>query len=392
MSVQVVADDVVAAAVDAAVSSLLVDKDVTEIAAVEGGLIEVVRRGRRERLQVLVEGELFALLRERCGGGPHLARLSGGVRLVAAVLVDGRIALSLSKPAPTDARLEHLVEEGVLPAGVDGELLAAVLEGGGVAVIGPARAARARVVVAVARALSPLLRIVSLSEDVPVGCVPGPAGVDVEARAATAVLLGADVLVALDLTPAEACALARAVLPVPVVAAVRCASMAALQSAFGELSVRGLFALSAVLGLAPDGRPRLVEIHGAAGEAMPPSAIAVAPTTTTTTVEPSGAVTRRSDPPSTTTTIDVPALPDAPPADWASSSADDDPGWELGSMTGEPAPAGSFDAALQAASKRPAYTPRPPPAHPQTPFLKGTGGLTLDPPEAAGAGRDDDER
>jgi hypothetical protein len=333
---------------------------------------------------------------------------------VAAILVDGRVALSLSKPAPTDARLEHLVEEGVLPGGVDGELVAAVLEGGGVAVIGPARAARARVVVAVARALSPLLRIVSLSEDVPAGCVPGPAscrtpapgGVDVDARAATAVLLGADVLVALDLTPAEARGLARAALPVPVVAAVRCASMAALQAAFGEASVRSVFALTAVLGLAPDGRPRLVELHGAAGEAMPPSAITPAPTTTTTTpttttaagAEPSASVARREA--STTTTIDVPALADAPPADWASSDADDDPGWELGSMSNGPAAAGSFDAALQAAAKRPAYTPRPPAAHPQTrslsggtpsPDLKGTGGLTLDPPEPAAGARDDDE-
>ncbi len=379
MKIMVTADDDVAAAVDAAVSSLLVDKDISEVAAVEGGLIEVVRRGRRERLQALLEGPLFSLLRERCEHAPYGARLPGGVRLVAASLVDGRIALSLQKPAPSDARLEHLVEEAVLPAGVDGELVAAVLEGGGVAVLGPARAARARVVVAVARALSPLLRIVSLSDDLPAGCMPRPVGDDVDARAATAVLLGADVLVALELTPAEACALARAALPVPVVAAVACASMAALQSAFGALSVRSLFALSAVLGLAPDGRPRLVELHGAAGEPMPPSAIAAPPIAAAparTRVEPSNATPAA---PTVAQTIDViPVLADAPPAEWASSDVDDDPGWELGSLSGAPPAAGSFDAALQAVSKRPGFTPRPPSAHPQ--FLKGTGGLTFEPP------------
>ena len=59
------ADADLGAAVDGVLASLLADKDVAEIAAVEGGLIEVIRRGRRERLQALLEGPLFALLRER---------------------------------------------------------------------------------------------------------------------------------------------------------------------------------------------------------------------------------------------------------------------------------------------------------------------------------------
>ena len=40
------------AAVDDALGAVLGDKDVSEITAVEGGLLEVVRRGRRERLQL----------------------------------------------------------------------------------------------------------------------------------------------------------------------------------------------------------------------------------------------------------------------------------------------------------------------------------------------------
>ena len=401
-------DDTVAAAVDAALSSLLADKDVSEVGAVEGGLIEVMRRGRRERLPTLLEGPLFALLRER-GDLPYVACLAGGVRIVVAALVDGRLALSVAKPAPTDARLEHLVEEGVLPAGVDGELVAAVLEGGGVGVLGPARSARARIVVAVVRTLSPLLRMVSLSPEVPTGCLPSPVGVDLAARAQTALLLGADVLVSLDLSAADACALAKAGLPVPVLAAVRVSSMAALQAAFalhGDISVRSVFALSAVVGLAPDGRPRLVELHGAAAEPVAPAAIAPAsqplsPSLATheerhrDVMRSEPAPPRRGERMMATSTIDVlPALADAPPADWASSDANDDPGWELGPLSTEAPTPGSFEAALQVAAQKAGTTPRPASAHPQalsmgqqtfssTPSLKGTGGLTLEPPGGA---------
>jgi hypothetical protein len=84
---------------------------------------------------------------------------------------------------------------------------------------------------------------------------------------------------------------------------------------------------------------------------------------------------------------------EAPPAEWASEDIDDDPGWELGpvgassSAPSSPPQPGSFDAALQAAAKRPTFAPKAPPLHPQTAALRGTGGLTLEPP----GGRGDDD-
>jgi len=89
---------------------------------------------------------------------------------------------------------------------------------------------------------------------------------------------------------------------------------------------------------------------------------------------------------------DVPvALGEAPPADWASADADDDPGWELGSLARDGdggLAAGAFDAALAAAAKRPSFAPRAPSPHPAMHALRGTGGLTLEPP--SGPGSDDD--
>jgi hypothetical protein len=86
----------------------------------------------------------------------------------------------------------------------------------------------------------------------------------------------------------------------------------------------------------------------------------------------------------------------APPAEWASEDIDDDPGWELGpvgassSATSSPPAPGTFDAALQAVSKRPTFAPKAPPPHPQAAALRGTGGLTFEPP-AGGRGDGDDD-
>jgi hypothetical protein len=81
-------------------------------------------------------------------------------------------------------------------------------------------------------------------------------------------------------------------------------------------------------------------------------------------------------------------LGEAPPADWASADAEDDPGWELGSLAagGEPPAPGSFDAALAVAAKRPTYAPRAPAAHPAMHALRGTGGLTFEPPPGGPSG------
>ena len=116
-----------ATATAAALGALLLDKDVSGVDVVEGGLPELVRRGRRERLQLLVEGPLFAVLRER-GAENALFEvdLPGGVHLAAGPLLDGRVALSVRRAAPTAVSLSHLVEEGLVPVGVPDELGAAL--------------------------------------------------------------------------------------------------------------------------------------------------------------------------------------------------------------------------------------------------------------------------
>ena len=211
-----VADTELHEAFASALGLLLDDKDVASVDVVEGGLPEVVRRGRRERLHVLVEGPLFQVLRERgVTEQPLSTRLAGpggGAVVVAAPLRDGRIAVSVRRPEPTDALLSLIVEEGVIPAGVDDELVAAVWQGTGVIVLGPARAARHRVAIAIARAVGTQLRIVALGDDVPAGGWPAPRVDDIVERARIACALGADVLFALDVSAAEAVRLQQAAL------------------------------------------------------------------------------------------------------------------------------------------------------------------------------------
>jgi hypothetical protein len=397
-----------ALAVEAAFGPLLGDVDVGEVGAVEGGLVELVRHGRRERLQVLAQGALFSLLRERGAEVDVVhARLPGGHKLVAAPLADGRVAVAVHKPVPADVRFERLVQEGLLPPGVDAELVAAVLQGKGIAVVGPSRSGRARLAAAVARAVAATVRCTSLCDDVPAGCTPAPGIPHLVARARTAVALGADVVVAVELSVREAADLAANTPGAPLVASVAAPSVDVVVAAVGEKAWAALCPLCAVVGFSPDGRARLLELHGGgdgdddgdtAAAAPPPGAAPTLVTTAATPTLPS------SSPPSRTRAASEPAPPatsdetavslgEAPPADWASADADDDPGWELGSLASgnaslPPSSSTSFDAALSAAAKRPSFSPRAPSAHPAMHALRGTGGLTFEPP--SGPDVDDD--
>jgi hypothetical protein len=397
--------DAIAGAVAEALGALVADKDTSQVDVVEGGLPEVVRRGRRERLSALIEGPLFEVLRD-AGASTTLLQLPlpGGVQLVAGPLTDGRVALTLRRSAPTDASLAHLVEEGVVPAGVDGELLASVFLGLGLTILGPARAIRTRLAVAVAVAASARLRVVALGPEVPARVLPSPLGDDPIVRARAAIELGADVLFAVDLSPVTLAALLAAPLPVPLIATVSSSSMEGLMAGLAGLP-RTLLGLAAVCAFDPEGRPRLVELHGdaAASSSPPPSSSASAPLPApaplSATMPPvpalpsssaSSSPSRRSPP---SPVDEAPIQLEAPPAEWASEDIDDDPGWELGpvgassSATSSPPRPGSFDAALQAAAKRPTFSPKAPQVHPQTAALRGTGGLTFEPP----GGRGDDD-
>lgn len=381
-----------ATATAAALGALLLDKDVSGIDVVEGGLPELVRRGRRDRLQLLVEGPLFAVLRER-GADNALFEvdLPGGVHLAAGPLLDGRVAVSVRRAAPTDVNLSGLVEEGLVPVGVPDELVAALHLGLGLVVLGPASSARTRLTVAVARAVSQQLRVMALGTDVPAQSVPAPrvAGEDdLVARARAASALGADVLYAHAVTVVELASLLRASLPVPLLASVAVSNMALLREGLGTLSPLTV-GLAAVVGFDPEGCPRLLELHGDSGASS-----------TSTSPSPSSLPSSSSSSSSTLSVDDDTVAPDdAPPAEWASQDIDDDPGWELGPVqspsslpsslpsllpasTSPPAP-GSFDAALQSVARRPSYTPRAPAPHPQHSALRGTGGLTFEAPGAS---------
>ena len=377
-----------ATATAAALGALLLDKDVSGVDVVEGGLPELVRRGRRERLQLLVEGPLFAVLRER-GADNALFEvdLPGGVHLAAGPLLDGRVALSLRRAAPTDVSLSDLVEEGLVPVGVPDELVAALHLGLGLVVLGPASSARTRLTVAVARAVSQQLRVMALGTDVPAQSVPAPrvAGDDdLVARARAASALGADVLYAHAVTVVELASLLRASLPVPLLASVAVSNMALLREGLGTLSPLTV-GLAAVVGFDPEGCPRLLELHGDSGASSSSSSSSL-PSSSSSSL-----------PSSSSVDDDTVAPDDAPPAEWASQDIDDDPGWELGPVqspsslpspsllpasTSPPAP-GSFDAALQSVARRPSYTPRAPAPHPQHSALRGTGGLTFEAPGAS---------
>ncbi len=419
------------AAVDAAVGALLLDHDVTEILALEGGFLEVLRRGRRERLDVVLEGPLFALLRE--AGAEHALvrlKLRGGQQLVSGPLVDGRTALRIEKGAPLDATLDALAQEGMLPAGVGAELVAAVLEGAGLLVLGPSRTARQRCVAAVVRALQGSVAWLGCTDALaPLVPVPLERDAAVVDKARAAVSLGADAVCGLELHAADVADVARASLGLPLVCSVQASSMEALAAALG-MPVGAAAGTSAVIGLGPDGRPRLVELHGPAraadhdDEAPTPGAAATAAPPLGATVAPavSAVVTaagrgipgafsgapapaevsglRQRPPGGDVVDEPLPPLGELPHG-WASDAPDDDPGWELGD-TGAPPPAGSFDAALQSTKSRPSFAPRPPPAHPQARALRADaageragavadpfGGLTFEPPPGGPADGDE---
>jgi hypothetical protein len=182
-------------------------------------------------------------------------------------LLDGRVAVSVRRAAPTDVNLSDLVEEGLVPVGVPDELVAALHLGLGLVVLGPASSARTRLSVAVARAVSKQLRVMALGTDVPAQSVPAPrvAGDDdLVARARAASALGADVLYAHALTVVELASLLRASLPVPLLASVAVSNMALLREGLGTLSPLTV-GLAAVVGFDPEGCPRLLELHGDSG-------------------------------------------------------------------------------------------------------------------------------
>jgi hypothetical protein len=388
-------DAAIQQAVQQGLGALLLDRDVSEVRTLEAGPVDVVRRGRRERIDVLLEGPLFALLREG-GAEVGLVRvaLRGGHVLTAGPLVGGRVALRVQKGVDVDVTLARLVEEGAVPAGVGEELVGAVLTGMGALVVGPARSLRQRLVIAVLREVVERMWVVSINEHAPLGALPCPLSLtsSLQARVTAAVALGADALVGLELSIADVVSLAVTSSPVPLLGSVQASSSVALQDAVSRAggSLDAVATVVAVTALDPMGRPRLFEVHGSVGgEDADASTAPVAPTATSMAPVTSS--------PRASVLVDEPAptrggAPEPPPT-WASSAPDDDPGWELSMLDTAPRAAGSFDAALARVKSRPTFTPRAPAPHPQARGGKDPfGGLTFEPPPGGAADVDEDER
>ncbi len=387
-----------------AFAALLLDRDVFEVISHEGGSTEVHRTSSRERVGV-VEGPLFALLRESGAGSDVIeVTLKHGHRLLAGPLHDGRIVLRLLKISQAaDVTVAALEADSVLPPGIGAEMQAALLQGAGVLVVGPSRVGRQRTAVAVMRAVAPLLRVVGVTDSSSLVDI-ALKGRPIEHRASAAVALGADALFALELSVRDLASLARARPSVPLLASIDIATAEALNSALDAAGVSLLAVATnvAVVGFSPQGRPRLVELHG-------PTRHVDAPT--------SGAAPMRSHEPHHEAVVPVRALGGptaavysddpvmhAPPEAWADIGPHDDPGWELAASALSSPPtralhdqvraASSFDAALvklrDSAARAPAFTPRQPSAHPQAATLRAAkadpfGGLTFEPPVSGDA-------
>lgn len=394
-----------------ALGALLVDADVASVHASERGAVEVTRRGRRERLSVALPSEVFDALASLGARERGVTLSVDGHRLLAQPAAADRLVLYLEKRPPADARLSELVEEGVLPEDAAESVVAVARAGHGLVVVGTPRAATRRFAIAVARELAESAPVVALDPGLEADwLLPAPLveGGVVE-RALAAERIGAEVLLAPSLSLDEAVALASARLSTSAVVMVRAPSAPALTAAFRASSSVGapladaLASQLCVLGRAPGGRPVLVEQHvpegaplaGPVASASAP-AIAPAPLASPSSSAPPPALAAPSlgpppSPPSARAPLvidprELPPLPplgSGPPAGWASSSPDDDPGWELGGG-GRTEPS-AFDDVLARVGARPTFTPRPPPVHPQTRALRQDplGGLTLEPPGGA---------
>ncbi len=404
-------------AVRRALGALLVDNDVAAAHALERGPLDVTRRGRRERLGVALPDEVFTALRALGAGQRALELHVDGHRVRALPTAGDKVLLYLEKRPTLDARLSALVEEGVVPPDAAVAVLATARAGHGLVVVGSAGVGARRLACAVAREVAESAPVFSLDDGLAADwLLPAPissedANEDVRARARRCVAAGAEVLFSLGLSLEDARALAGAELAVSVIAVVAAPNAPAYYAALnrgpegGALNPDALATQLCVVGRAPFGRPVLVEQH--APESAAPLAAApvveegfgarpgrvveaseIVPVTMPAPSAPSpprGIATPIAD-------GDLPPLPPLgapPPAAWASSSLDDDPGWELGEARG--AAASAFAGVMAEVKTRPSFTPRPPPVHPQTRALRGDpfGGLTLEPPIAESYGHDD---
>ena len=408
----------------------LSDRDVSEIRAQSSGGIQVVRRGRWERLQASLEPEIFEALERhahtQAGDGK---RKNAGVIPVAIDLpcaelrwnerVSGQ-EIWCHKHPPYDVTVDELVDSGVVSATDAESVLSHAAGGGGCLVLGPARYHTDRWVIALANALGTQRWMACARPGAEISwadCSLAPGQEWVEA-CRTQLLRGAEGLFTWGLSSAQFLQLCQARLGGLGIYGLRIASLEQLLELLDANDVRCTSAATqaCVLGHDASGNMKLALhrfgavpdnplIHGrqdAPGVARELREVAPAQAP----VVPNDPISAA--PPSRPTSIpdavlDDPfeglpplePLPPGPPNAWASNAPNDDPGWELGggnpvgtpsgaaSTTGTPGESNTgFADVMNQVRARPTFQPRPPDPHPLARKLQTDpfGGLTLEPP------------
>jgi hypothetical protein len=348
------------AALDDAVGVLAADNDVIAIDLDEGRGIALTRRARREVLDVAVPEALFTRFSdEGAFTETHFARaLPSGDVVSAAILGDTR-RIHIEKNPNVPILMLSLFEEGLVDEESALRLMGAIQSGRHVVISGPCAGGRRRLAVALATECAPYLSVARLDARGPSSFLVVPLGDTLMARVQSAAHVGVELLLAVDIDSAPLLELLRSEPRVVVVASVSSPRAPLLD---------GVDAERATVGFSASGAAR-VETVRVPKEAAPvvESAARSAPL-----------VGRSSTPPQTITAPyePLPALAPGPPSGWASRGHDSEPGWELQSID-EPSP---FDDVMKSVRERKTYTPRPPPLHPAASKLRGSGGLTLEPP------------
>jgi len=351
--------DAAHAALEDVIGDLARDPDVTAIDLDEGRGVTVTRRARREHLDVVVpEGAFRAFAADGAfGAEPFRRGLASGDVVAAARLGETR-RIHVERSPKTTVHMLSLFEEGLLDEESALRLMGAIQSGRHVVIGGPCTGGKRRLAVALVSECAPYLSVARLDSRGPTPFLVAPRGDTLLARAQAAADVGIELLLALDVETHELLELLRSEPRLVVVA-----SVASPRAPV----VEGVLAECATVGFSPAGAARV----SATPIPVTPDPVVEAPVR--------GALSARqttSASPHAAPFEPLPALAPGPPSGWDSRAHEAEPGWELQSSE-EPSP---FDDVMKAVRDRKTYTPRPPPLHPAASKLRGSGGLTLEPP------------
>ena len=444
-----------------ALQVFLEDRDVSEIRAHSSGELRLLRRGRWERLQAALEPDIFNALevfnQSQIDHAPtpkspssEAFRTSIVIDLPRAELLWSNITngaeIWCQKHPPYDVTIEEFVDSGLVSAADAEEIVSHAAQGGGCLVLGPARHYVDRWVIAMAQALGAHRWMTCAKPNVE---VPWADSIDLHeadwiSACQTHLLRGVEGFFTWGLAPQPFLRLCQSRLGALGIYGIRIASLEQLLELLeaNEASCASVATQVCAMGYDGDGAMRLVHHRFGTplsaqgknpfpyvalvdddgyGHRSPGLAVGTEPVTredAALRTTPS----RARVPPDVV--LDDPfeglpplePLPPGPPNAWASTSPNDDPGWELGNgnLHGEPSDTngarGERSASLPAVQDgteggassgfadmmnqvraRPTFQPRPPAPHPLARKLQTDpfGGLTLEPPVGDGRASED---